>query len=207
MSSVVKQGRKGLTMYNPTKACNGYNLFWPMGTKNCWLMDMEGRLVHWWRMPLHPAVHAILLPNGNLLGAGKVKEHTEYPYGWTTVFRGVGGLLFELDWDSNIVWKAEAPCQAHDFAPMENGHIMYIAWEPKFVLKSSGYKNEYINIGKNIKSFSYQHPIGFLKQYISDFIYSSGDKRRKSIHISHCRVHTWIADVERPPKGNKERTH
>ena len=138
--SVVKTGQKGLTIYNRTKTYDGYNLFWQEGTKgceeakDCWLMDMEGRFVHRWRLPYCPGLHAILLSNGNLLCAGKVKEYNEMGLGWTEDFSGVGGMLFEVDWDSNIIWKAEAPYQGHDFTLMENGHIMYIAWEPKGIV-------------------------------------------------------------------------
>jgi hypothetical protein len=132
--SIVKQGRKGLIIYNQTKTYDGYNLFWPMGTKECWLMDMEGRYVHWWRLPYPPGLHAYLLPNGNLLCAGRIKEAHEYPYGWTAEFNGCGGILFEVDWDSNIVWEFEALCQGHDFTPLENGHILYMAYEPKGIL-------------------------------------------------------------------------
>ena len=130
--SVVKMAQKGLTVYDPTRAFNGYNLLFPMGTYDCWLMDMEGRFVHRWRMPYRVGNNEILLPNGNLLYAGKVKDAHEL--GWPGWFGGVGGILIELDWDSNVVWKAEAPYQAHDFALMENDHIMYSAWEPKGIL-------------------------------------------------------------------------
>lgn len=129
--SVIKQGRKGLTYYNPMKAFNGYNLFWPMGSKDCWLMDMQGRFVHRWRMPFPPGLHAYLMPNGNLLGACRVKEPQEYPYGWGPEFNGCGGLLFEMDWDGKIVWQLEVSGQGHDHTPMANGHILYMAYEPK----------------------------------------------------------------------------
>ena len=130
--SVVKEGQKGLTIYDPMKAFNGYNFFCTLGTYDCWLMDMEGRYVHRWRMPYRPGAHGILLPNGNVLYAGKVKDANEM--GWPGHFGGVGGILLETDWDNNIVWKADAPYQTHDFTPMENGHIMYSAWEPKGIL-------------------------------------------------------------------------
>jgi len=132
--SIAKTGLKGLIVYEPTKAFNGYNLFHPFGTRDCWLMDMEGKFVHRWRVPYSPGSHGILLPNGNLLYAGKVKEVDEMPYGWTHEFGGVGGMLLEIDWDSKVVWETEAPCQGHDFTPMANGHIMYIAWEPKGIV-------------------------------------------------------------------------
>jgi len=138
--SVIKSGQKGLTVYDPTKAYNGYNLFcgfWePLYSedKYCWLMDMEGRFVHQWRVPYPPGCHGILLPNGNLLYAGRLKTIQELGLGWTEEFSGLGGILLEIDWDGNIVWEAEVPCQGHDFTVMENGHVMYIAWDPKGIV-------------------------------------------------------------------------
>ncbi len=100
--SVVRMGQKGLTIYDPMKAFNGYTILFPMGTYDCWLMDMEGRYVHRWRMPYRVGNHGILLPNGNLLYAGKVKDAHEM--GWPGWFGGFGGIFIELDWDSNLVW-------------------------------------------------------------------------------------------------------
>ncbi len=132
--SVVKAAQKGLTFYDPMKAYNGYNFFCPMGTNNCWLMDMEGRFVHRWQVPYPPGLHGIILPNGNLLYAAKPKDPSEYGFGWTRTFRGIGGVLYEIDWDSNIVWKADVPGQGHDFAVKENGNIIYVGWEPKGIV-------------------------------------------------------------------------
>ena len=138
--SVTKTGQKGLTVYNSTKAYNGYNFFcpfWEYGwpeVQYCWLMDMEGRFVHRWRMPYPPGCHGILLPNSNILFAGRLKTLGELGLGWTEEFSGLGGILIELDWDSNIAWKVEVPYQGHDFTVMPNGHIMYIAWEPKGIV-------------------------------------------------------------------------
>jgi len=132
--SIVKTAQKGVTIYDRMKVHNGYNLFWPLGTKDCWLMDMEGRFVHRWRLPYQPGAHGILLPSGNLLCAGKVKDWHEMGLGWTNEFSGIGGILLEVDWESNIVWQAEALYQNHDFTMMPNGHIMYSAWEPKGIL-------------------------------------------------------------------------
>ncbi len=134
MSSVVKTAQKGITIYNPTKFFRGYNLFTHSYIKEAFLMDMEGRFVNWWRLPYISALHGILLPNGNYFYAGKIKTHQELGYGWTAHWSGIGGIFMEFDWDGNLVWQAEAPCQGHDFTVMPNGHIMYIAFEPKGVL-------------------------------------------------------------------------
>ena len=132
--SIAKAGHKGITVYDPVKAYKGYSLFCPLGTKNCWLMDMQGRFVHRWRVPYPPGAHGVLLDNGRLVYAGKVKPPDQMGLGWTYEFSGVGGMIYEIDWDSNIIWEAEVPCQGHDFTVMENGHIMYIAWEPKGIV-------------------------------------------------------------------------
>lgn len=131
---VVKMGQKGLTVYDPTRAYNGYNLFFPFGQKDGWLIDMEGRIVHRWRTPYSPGCHGYLLPNGNILHEGRLKSPDEIGYGWTEEFSGVGGLLSEIDWDSNIVRQIETPLSSHDFTVTPRGTIMYICWEPKGIV-------------------------------------------------------------------------
>ncbi len=134
MTSVVKTAQKGVTIYNPTKFFRGYNLFYPYGTTDAFLMDMEGRFVNWWRLSYPAGCHGILLPNGNYLYAGTAKTREELGYGWTEEFAGIGGILTEVNWDGNVVWQVEVPLQGHDFTVMPNGHIMYIAWEQKSIL-------------------------------------------------------------------------
>ena len=111
-----------VTHYNPQKAYNGYTLFAPNGAAYVWLIDMEGRFVHRWEMPNRPGEYGVLLPNGNLLYAGKVIP------GPLNEFGGFGGVLLEADWDGNIVWKYEDLYQHHDFCRMNNGNIMILRW-------------------------------------------------------------------------------
>lgn len=126
--SIVKTAKKGVTFYNPAKAHQGYILFAPLGGRDVWLIDMEGNFLNRWQMPYVPGLHGVLLPNGNLLYAGQVKSAEEL--GLSEEFSGLGGMFLELDWDGLLVWKAEVPYQGHDFFSMENGHILYISWEP-----------------------------------------------------------------------------
>jgi len=115
--------------HDPARVFKGYTLFWPMGSHDAWLIDMEGRVVHRWRMP-HPAgLHAVLLPNGNLLGACQVVHSSTL--GLPQWFSGFGGLLIEVDWEGNIVWEHEAPYQNHDFNRLENGNTIYTTWRPE----------------------------------------------------------------------------
>jgi len=65
--------------------------------------------------------------------------------------------------------------------PNKYSKFSYIAWNPKFVIKSSGYRNEFINIPKGIKYYSYQHPMFFLKQNINNYICSSSESAKNNI--------------------------
>ena len=132
--SVAKASCKSVTVYNREKAFNGYTLFSPLGSRDTWLIDMEGRYVHRWHMPFMPGSHGVLLENGNLFYAGKPKDFEQLPYGWTREFGGIGGYLCEMDWDGNILWEKHVPGQSHDFTLMDNGHIMFEAWRPEGVL-------------------------------------------------------------------------
>ncbi|HEY4695761.1 MAG TPA: anthranilate synthase component I family protein [Candidatus Hydromicrobium sp.] len=56
--------------------------------------------------------------------------------------------------------------------PNKYSRFSYIAWDPKLVIKSYGYKNEFISSAGGVSYYSYQHPLSFLKQNIKDYIYS-----------------------------------
>ncbi len=113
-----------VTFYGPSKAYNGYTLFAPIGGEDVWLIDMRGCVVHCWRMPYSPALHGILLSNGNLLYAGQVSD------GPLAKFEGAGGVLLEVDWDSNLVWRYEDKYMHHTFYRMKNGNTMILRWVP-----------------------------------------------------------------------------
>lgn len=127
--STARRYRHGVIRYDPEKAYDGYTLFWLLGSKDAWLIDMLGRVVHRWKMPYTPAAHGVLLPNGNLLAGCKTVTHTEL--GLPPGFAGLGGLLLEVDWDGNEVWRCEAPYQNHDFYRLDNGNTMYLSWQTK----------------------------------------------------------------------------
>lgn len=112
------------TVYVPHKAYNGYTLFSPKGAEKTWLIDMQGRFVHCWQAPNKPGEHAVLLPNGHLLYAGRLEEGP-----LAGVFGGAGGVLLELDWNGDEVWRYEDPFMHHDFCRMDSGNTMVLRWE------------------------------------------------------------------------------
>lgn len=122
--TIVQSHLPALRYFDPTKAFHGYTLFAPMGGKTVWLIDMVGRFVHRWDMPYTPGCYGILLPNGNLLYGGK-KENSPI-----TDFGGSAGIIMEVDWNGNEVWKYEDDYLSHDFYRMDNGNTMVLKWAP-----------------------------------------------------------------------------
>ncbi|MCF7958334.1 MAG: aryl-sulfate sulfotransferase [Phycisphaerae bacterium] len=79
------QGPTETLFHNKEKAYNGYTLF---SSRGAWLIDMQGCVVHTWKIGTNPR----LLDNGHLLDATKDDSS------------GFGGFK-ELDWDGNTVWE------------------------------------------------------------------------------------------------------
>ena len=117
-------GNHGVTHWDKDRTFNGLTLYSTMGSPNTRLIDMDGNVVHEWTPP-EPAkpFFGFLRDNGNLLV--RCFDDTE-PYS----FGGKGGILVELDWGSNVVWRYDNPVIHHDHIVLRNGNIMVIGWEP-----------------------------------------------------------------------------
>jgi len=119
-------GPTGVLYYNKGKAYNGYTLFAPNVSKKTYMIDMEGNLVHKWNTRSYPGLYAELLPNGNLLRAGRVTQKR-------CKISGVGGLIEEIDWKGKVVWKhkmaSRNQIQHHCFYRMPNGNTLILGWE------------------------------------------------------------------------------
>ena len=134
--SIARTALKGVTYYDSSKTFNGYTLFGIFNDTDVWLIDMEGHIVHRWKLPSGLALYGILLPNGNLLYPGITKSPQELglPSFGPVTAGGLGGELVEIDWEGNIVWRVEAPYQHHAFGLMNNGHIIFPTHHPKGIL-------------------------------------------------------------------------
>jgi hypothetical protein len=64
----------GLIRYNTAKAFQGYTLVTSNTSNQAFLLDMEGNVVHKWQMKYNAGLYALLLPNGNLLAGGSLRE-------------------------------------------------------------------------------------------------------------------------------------
>lgn len=118
MDGPIRTTEQSVSIYDPTRAYDGYTLFAPHYGGDVWLIDMKGQVVHHWKMTHLPGGDGRLLPNGNLLRLNKTMKEP------LLFFGSVSGELVEIDWDGNVVWKHEDPYMHHDFYRMENGNTM-----------------------------------------------------------------------------------
>lgn len=111
----------GLTARDPARATQGFTMFTPLDLPRTYLLNMAGEAVHEWDIGGKSTNYGRLLPNGNLL----VSIRTER----SGPLRQAGGLMRELDWDGNEVWRYEDPYQHHDLRRRPDGNTLYLAWE------------------------------------------------------------------------------
>lgn len=125
--SLFAQNTVGLIEYTGTET-PGYVLLPPMGSKNTYLLDRCGKVVHSWASAYNPGLSAYLTEDGSLYRAGKA-GNTFFTAG------GNGGIIERYDWDGNLTWtytiSNDSLCQHHDFKVMPNGNILVIVWHRK----------------------------------------------------------------------------
>ena len=135
--STAKKALKGVTVYDPDKAFDGYTLISPEGSYNAWLINNMGEIVFHWKLDRLPALLARLLPNGNFMYHGleemnpqgpKIKIHDANGKVLMDTVMGGGEYLIELDDNSKTVWSYKNPLMSHDFFRMKNGNTMVIAY-------------------------------------------------------------------------------
>ncbi len=120
-------GPTGVLLYKNSKAYDGYTVFAPLTSKKTYMIDMEGNLIHTWESEYYPGLYAELLPNGNLLRAGRAAVIN-------CGIDGVGGYLEEIDWNGKVVWSFKDmynknQVQHHCFSRLKNGNTMILGWE------------------------------------------------------------------------------
>ena len=120
--SYARTRLKGMLFYDSRRAYKGVTLFTPTEGKGPWLIDMMGKLVNHWELPYQPSCDAKLLPSGNLLYASKA------PDGPLVDVEGTGGILLEVDWDSNVIWEYKDPHLHHAFDRAKNGNTLVLKW-------------------------------------------------------------------------------
>jgi hypothetical protein len=124
-----KRRTLGLTACDPSRVYDGYTLFTTLsGDGTVYLIDLDGRVVHEWKLP-YPPYYANLLPNGNLYFNGWVPiEPGDFRFGHWPLYKA--GVILEVDWDGCIVWEYKNRDHHHDSRRAHNGNTLLLAIEP-----------------------------------------------------------------------------
>ena len=118
----MRTQQTGLVHYDKSRATPGFTLFSPLIYDQVYLLNMSGEVIHEWTVRGNAYGYAYLLSNGNLLASS-------VPDGAAENDREGLRHLVELDWNSDIVWQADAPGWHHDFCRLPNGNTAYIGFE------------------------------------------------------------------------------
>jgi hypothetical protein len=114
---------------NMPAAFEGYTLLAPLQSKETYLIDNAGELVHSWSSDYKPGNVAYLLEGGELLRAAMLEEPSRFQAG------GAGGRVERFDWDGDLLWSYNFADQDHrshhDVERLPNGNLLMIAWEYK----------------------------------------------------------------------------
>lgn len=114
----------GVVLHDRQKTDDCYRLVSSRNLEAAHLITPLGRYIHSWHYPVRDTLtsdfggfgmtwhYAEMLPNGNLLAI--IKDE----------------MILELDWKSNLVWKAKLRAH-HDFARTENGHTIVVSRRDK----------------------------------------------------------------------------
>lgn len=112
IKSITNETYDGLTLFTVNTATYLIN--------NC------GEVVNQWTSAYLPGNAVYLLPNGNLLRAGRLEDGSS-----TISFGGRGGIVELYDWDDNLLWSFTYSSnnfrQHHDVYPLPNGNILMLA--------------------------------------------------------------------------------
>jgi outer membrane protein assembly factor BamB len=107
----------GVTVRKESKCHDGYTLYSSRFTERAHLIDMAGREVHRWSYEQGQTWHyAEMLPDGHLVAIIK-EDEGRFP-----------GLIFELDRESRLVWRAEVAAH-HDFDRLTTGNTLVVCRE------------------------------------------------------------------------------
>ncbi len=114
---------------NLTGGEGGETLFTPLGSKNTYLINQEGKTIHTWTSDYRPALSCYLLNDKSLLRTAN-GNNPNFPNA-----AGTCGKIERFDWNGNLIWEFELEDEKmmihHDIEYLPNGNILAIAFQYK----------------------------------------------------------------------------
>jgi hypothetical protein len=120
----LKRAGIGLRALDRDRAWPGFTLFAPQtGGGNVYLIDLEGNVVHTWRMPYPPGLYGYLTERGTLFYNGKIigdstRLISQRPW--------QGGAALEVDWHGCVLWEVRHADHHHDGIRLRNGNVLLL---------------------------------------------------------------------------------
>jgi len=115
---------------NDSEPFDCYTLVNPFFSKNTYLIDNNGTIVHMWQSDYIKSLPAYLLKNGSLIRSSAINPFTRKHW-----HGGLGGRIEMFDWDGNLIWNFEYIgddyCLHNDIEVLPNGNILMTVWNYK----------------------------------------------------------------------------
>ena len=105
----------------PLSAALGFTLFAPhfVENRNVYLIDLQGDIVHTWRMPYPPGLSGYLTERGTLFYNGRTPEES-----FLSRFPFKVGVVLEADWNGKVLWEVRHPDHHHHGILLRNGNVL-----------------------------------------------------------------------------------
>jgi hypothetical protein len=125
----------GLTHHDRALSFKGYTLLAPVGGDSVYLLDMDGRIVHRWRLVGFRVFCPKLLPDGRLsalctdtsLPPPPQVPFDQPPPPFAQQVRRIGGNashVLDVAWDGKVLWQYRNEAIHHDFVRLPNGNTV-----------------------------------------------------------------------------------
>jgi len=120
--NTIRRRGVGFRGYDPQRVSQGFTLFAPMtGPGIVYLMDIQGKVAHTWKMPYPPGLYGYLTDKGTLFYNGQIPNDTfigKSPF--------MGGAAMEVDWNGKILWELRQPDHHHEGRLLRNGNVLLL---------------------------------------------------------------------------------
>ncbi len=119
--NTLKRRGVGMKAFDPERACPGFTLFAPLfvESRTVYLIDLQGKVVHTWKMPYSPGLSGYLTERATLYYNGRYPEDN-----FLSRFPFKGGVALEADWSGKVLWEVRHPGQHHDGVLLRNGNVL-----------------------------------------------------------------------------------
>ena len=120
--NAIRRRGVGFRGYDPSRTSPGFTLFTPQfGDGTVYLIDIQGDVVHTWKMPYPPGRYGYLTERGTLFYNGR----TAGP-GWLGRQPFKGGVALEADWNGRVLWEVHQADHRQDGRLLRNGNVLLL---------------------------------------------------------------------------------